>query len=125
MSCSYITFCVFGLTVLSFCFDLSFVVNAVVIVDEEDEEIDEPDDNEMDLVCEIDPESPPPWTFYGDGDEDIDCDDDIDDQEDTALLRTSAANTEIVITPMSPVCFRILTISISSSLFFFLSKITK
>lgn len=65
-----------------------------------DEEVEE-DIEEEDLDCEgeMDPESPP-WDDYGD--EDIeDCD--IDDTEDTALLRASAAKTEIVITPMSPV----------------------
>lgn len=72
------------------------------MVDEgEEEEIEE---NDLDCEGELgdmDVETPP-WNFYGD--EDIDCDDDIDDQEDTALLRASAAKTEIVITPMSPVC---------------------
>lgn len=75
------------------------------MVDEgEEEEIEE---NDLDCEGEIgymDVE-PPSWNFYGDGDEDIDCDDEIDDQEDTALLRASAAKTEIVITPMSPVSF--------------------
>lgn len=72
------------------------------MVDEgEEEEIEE---NDLDCEGELgDMEvETPPWNFYGD--EDIDCDDDIDDQEDTALLRASAAKTEIVITPMSPVC---------------------
>lgn len=66
-----------------------------------DEEVEE-DIEEEDLDCEgeMDPESPP-WDDYGD--EDIE-DGDIDDTtEDTALLRASAAKTEIVITPMSPV----------------------
>lgn len=71
------------------------------MVDEcEEEEIEE---NDLDCEGELgdmDVETPP-WNFYGD--EDIDCDEEIDDQEDTALLRASAAKTEIVITPMSPV----------------------
>lgn len=72
--------------------------HTVVMVDEgEEEEIEE---NDLDCEGDMDVETPP-WNFYGD--EDIDCDDDIDDQEDTALLRASAAKTEIVITPMSPV----------------------
>lgn len=67
--------------------------------------VDECEEEENDLDCEgelgdMDVETPP-WNFYGD--EDIDCDEEIDDQEDTALLRASAAKTEIVITPMSPV----------------------
>ncbi|XP_037043126.1 potassium voltage-gated channel subfamily KQT member 4 isoform X12 [Bradysia coprophila] len=72
--------------------------SSIVIMDEEVEE----DIEEEDLDCEgeMDPESPP-WDDYGD--EDIE-DGDIDDTtEDTALLRASAAKTEIVITPMSPV----------------------
>lgn len=83
--------------------ELEFTVEwrTVVMVDEgEEEEIEE---NDLDCEGELgdmDVESPP-WNFYGD--DDIDCDDEIDDQEDTALLRASAAKTEIVITPMSPV----------------------
>lgn len=61
---------------------------------------EEGEENDLDCEGEMDVETPP-WNFYGD--EDIDCDDDIDDHEDTALLRASAAKTEIVITPMSPV----------------------
>lgn len=66
-----------------------------------DEEVEE-DIEEEDLDCEgeMDVESPP-WDDYGDDDiEDCDID---DTTEDTALLRASAAKTEIVITPMSPV----------------------
>lgn len=77
------------------------VWSLVVMVDvEEDDEGEEVEETDLDCEGEADPDTPP-WTFYGD--EDIDCDEDIDDQEDTALLRVSAANTEIVITPMSPV----------------------
>ncbi|XP_055319189.1 potassium voltage-gated channel subfamily KQT member 4 isoform X1 [Sitodiplosis mosellana] len=75
--------------------------SSILMVDEcEEEEIEE---NDLDCEGELgdmDVETPP-WNFYGD--EDIDCDEEIDDQEDTALLRASAAKTEIVITPMSPV----------------------
>lgn len=75
-------------------------MSKVVMVDEE-EEMEEIEENELEFCeGEMDTETPP-WNFYGD--EEIDCDDDIDDQEDTALLRASAAKTEIVITPMSPV----------------------
>lgn len=80
-------------------------IGTVVMVDEgEEEEIEE---NDLDCEGELgdmDVETPP-WNFDGNfyGDDDIDCDDEIDDQEDTALLRASAAKTEIVITPMSPV----------------------
>lgn len=88
------------------------------MVDEgEEEEIEE---NDLDCEGELgdmDVETPP-WNFYGD--EDIDCDDDIDDQEDTALLRASAAKTEIVITPMSPVSKRFVycLLQITELLFF-------
>lgn len=84
-------------------FGFSFIKFSVVIMDEEVEE----DIEEEDLDCEgeMDAESPP-WDDYGD-EEDIE-DGDIDDtNEDTALLRASAAKTEIVITPMSPVSLSI------------------
>lgn len=79
------------------CFLFIAFRSSVVMVNVEDDDGEEIEENDMD--CEG--EETPPWTFYGD--EDIDCDEDIDDQEDTALLRVSAAKTEIVITPMSPV----------------------
>lgn len=66
----------------------------------EEEEIEETD-LERDMFEDENVESPP-WDVYGEDDQE-DCDEDIDDQEDTALLRASAAKTEIVITPMSPV----------------------
>lgn len=87
------------------------------MVDEcEEEEIEE---NDLDCEGELgdmDVETPP-WNFYGD--EDIDCDEEIDDQEDTALLRASAAKTEIVITPMSPVSLKRDVISESFTSFVF------
>lgn len=70
----------------------------VMLVDEEAEDIEE---EELDCEGEHDADDSPPWDDY--------CDDDLDDgdiddtTEDTALLRASAAKTEIVITPMSPV----------------------
>lgn len=65
-------------------------------MDEEDE--DDLDEEDLDIGTEIDPESPP-WDIYGEPDID-----DIDDSnEDTALLRTKAARTEIIVTPISPV----------------------
>lgn len=69
-----------------------------MLVDEEAEDIEE---EELDCEGEHDADDSPPWDDYGDDDLD---DGDIDDTtEDTALLRASAAKTEIVITPMSPV----------------------
>lgn len=75
------------------------LVHIVVMMDEDEEE-EEDEENDLDCEGELDVETPL-WNFYGD--EEIDCDDDTDDHEDTALLRASAVNTEIVITPMSPV----------------------
>lgn len=70
-------------------------------MDEEAEDIEEED---LDCEGEMDPETPP-WHDY---DEDID-DIEVDETtEDTALLQT-AAKTEIIITPISPVSI-ILTI---------------
>lgn len=64
---------------------------------DEEEELDEEDldEEDLDIGTEIDPDSPP-WDMYGE--------DDIDDSnEDTALLRTKASRTEIIVTPISPV----------------------
>lgn len=66
---------------------------------DEEEEVEDFDDEELDVEAEIDPDSPP-WPYIY-GEPDID---DIDDSnEDTALLRTKAARTEIIVTPISPV----------------------
>lgn len=70
-----------------------------MMVDEEEEENEETD-LERDMYDDENVETSP-WNIYGE--DDIDCDEGIDDQEDTALLRASAMKTEIVITPMSPV----------------------
>lgn len=64
------------------------------MMDEEDEDIEEED---LDIAGEIYTDSPP-WDLYNDPD----IDDIEDTNEDTALLRT-AAKTEIIVTPMSPV----------------------
>lgn len=70
--------------------------SSMVLMDEEDEE--DLDEEDLDIGTEIDPDSPP-WDMYGEPDLD-----DIDDSnEDTALLRTKAARTEIIVTPISPV----------------------
>lgn len=68
-------------------------------MDEEDIEEDL-DEEDLDIGTEIDMEpDSPPWDMYGEPDvEDID-----DSNEDTALLRTKAARTEIIVTPISPV----------------------
>lgn len=74
------------------------------LLDEEDEDEDDEEDLEeedLDIGTEIDQESPPSFLMYVNRDID-----DIDDSnEDTALLRSKAARTEIVITPISPVSF--------------------
>lgn len=65
---------------LSPLFSILFKIRArstVVMVDEgEEEEIEE---NDLDCEGELGDIETPPWNFYGD--EDIDCDDEIDDQE--------------------------------------------
>lgn len=67
-----------------------------------DEEVEDLEEEDLDCEGEMDPDSPP-WELYGEGDNDVDGDGDIDDStEDTALLRT-AARTEIIVTPISPV----------------------
>ncbi|CAD7077673.1 unnamed protein product, partial [Hermetia illucens] len=73
--------------------------SSIIVMDEEVEDLEEED---LDCEGEMDPDSPP-WELYGEGDNDVDGDGDIDDStEDTALLRT-AARTEIIVTPISPV----------------------
>ncbi|XP_053688978.1 potassium voltage-gated channel subfamily KQT member 4 isoform X2 [Sabethes cyaneus] len=74
--------------------------SSIIMMDEEDDDDDEEEDieeEELDIGGEIDPDSPP-WDMYGD----LDADDQEDTTENTALLRT-AAKTEIIVTPISPV----------------------
>ncbi|XP_053673870.1 potassium voltage-gated channel subfamily KQT member 5-like [Anopheles nili] len=74
--------------------------SSIIMMDEEDDEDDEEEDIEeedLDIGAEIDPDSPP-WDVYGD----MDVEDQDDTTENTALLRT-AAKTEIIVTPISPV----------------------
>lgn len=74
--------------------------SSIIMMDEEDDEDDEEEDIEeedLDIAEEIDPDSPP-WDMYGD----MDIEDQDDTTENTALLRT-AAKTEIIVTPISPV----------------------
>lgn len=67
-------------------------------MDEEDLDEDDIDEEDLDIGTEIDPDSPP-WDMYGEPEID-----DIDDSnEETTLLRTKAARTEIIVTPISPV----------------------
>lgn len=69
--------------------------------EDENEDMEEEElDIAGDLVEEIDEECSP-WDMYADN---MDPDGDIDDTtEDTALLRSRAAKTEIIVTPISPV----------------------
>lgn len=69
-------------------------------MDDDDEEIE--DLEEEDLNIESDHADSNPWDLYVDNDPDGDLDDN-DMTEDTALLRTQAAKTEIIVTPISPV----------------------
>uniref|UniRef100_A0A2Y9D1Q1 Uncharacterized protein n=1 Tax=Anopheles dirus TaxID=7168 RepID=A0A2Y9D1Q1_9DIPT len=74
--------------------------SSIIMMDEEDDEEDEEEDIEeedLDIGAEIDPDSPP-WDVYGD----MEVEDQDDTTENTALLRT-AAKTEIIVTPISPV----------------------
>jgi hypothetical protein len=65
----------------------------------DEEDLEDLDEEDLDIGTEIDPDSPPIWEMY--------CEPDIDDiddsNEDTALLRTKGARTEIIVTPISPV----------------------
>lgn len=68
----------------------------------DEEDLEDLDEEDLDIGTEIDPDSPP-WDIYGEPDMD-----DVDDSnEDTALLRTKAARTEIIVTPISPVINKI------------------
>ncbi|XP_065093623.1 potassium voltage-gated channel subfamily KQT member 1 isoform X8 [Ochlerotatus camptorhynchus] len=72
--------------------------SSIIMMDEEDDEDDEEEDieeEELDIVGEIDS---PPWDMYGE----LDVEDQDETTENTALLRT-AAKTEIIVTPISPV----------------------
>lgn len=76
---------------------LEILPESAVMMDEEDED-DEEEYLNIGTEIEIDPDSPP-WDMYGEHEID-----DIDDtNEDTALLRTKIAKTEIIVTPISPV----------------------
>lgn len=66
--------------------------------DAEDDGDELDDEEDLDIGTENDPDSPP-WDLYGEPD----LDENDDSNEDTALLRTKAARTEIIVTPISPV----------------------
>uniref|UniRef100_A0A1L8DDI5 Putative potassium voltage-gated channel subfamily protein kqt member 4 isoform x2 n=2 Tax=Nyssomyia neivai TaxID=330878 RepID=A0A1L8DDI5_9DIPT len=68
--------------------------SSIIMMDEEIEDLEEED---LDIEGELDPDSPP-WDMY-----DVDAGDLDLDTEETALLRSKAANTEIIVTPISPV----------------------
>ena len=70
------------------------------MMNEEIEEVEDLEEEDLDIEGEIDIDSPP-WEMYGEADFDDICDVD-ESTEDTALLRT-AAKTEIIVTPISPV----------------------
>lgn len=67
-------------------------------IDDEDEELEEED-----LNIESDHADSNPWDLYVDNYAEGDLE---DTTEDTALLRTKAAKTEIIVTPISPVSDR-------------------
>jgi hypothetical protein len=69
------------------------------MMDEEEELEEDLDEEDLDIGTELDPDSPPWDNIYCEPDVD-----DIDDSnEDTALLRSRAPRTEIIVTPISPV----------------------
>ena len=75
-----------------------FLFPPVMLMDEDD--LEDLDEEDLDIGTEIDPDSPP-WDMYGEPDID-----DIDySNENTALLRTKVARTEIIVTPISPVIY--------------------
>lgn len=73
------------------------VCDLVVLMDEENEELEE---EELDIEGDLVEHDSSPWEIYADNDPDCDMD---DTTEDTALLRSQAAKTEIIVTPISPV----------------------
>lgn len=70
------------------------------MMDEEDEEDMEDEEEYLNIgpEIEVDPDSPP-WDIYIEPE----IDDIEETNEDTALLRTRLAKTEIIVTPISPV----------------------
>lgn len=78
------------------------LIHTVILVDEEENE--ELEEEELDIEGDlVEHDSSNPWDLmYVDNDPDGDMDAD-DTTEDTALLRTQAAKTEIIVTPISPV----------------------
>ncbi|KAG5676912.1 hypothetical protein PVAND_006714 [Polypedilum vanderplanki] len=76
------------------------ITESSMVMFEEEEVEDELDEEEdLDIGTEIDTDSPP-WDFLH---VEPEIDDNDDSNEDTALLRSKAKRTEIVITPISPV----------------------
>ena len=75
----------------------------ILIDDDEEEELEENEDaeeEELNIESDHAEHAINPWDMYADNDADGDMD---DTTEDTALLRTQAARTEIIVTPISPV----------------------
>uniref|UniRef100_U5EU00 Putative kcnq potassium channel isoform i n=1 Tax=Corethrella appendiculata TaxID=1370023 RepID=U5EU00_9DIPT len=71
----------------------------VIMMDEDDEDEEEDiEEEELDIAGEIDPDSPP-WEMYSE----MEMEETDETTENTALLRTTAAKTEIIVTPISPV----------------------
>jgi hypothetical protein len=86
----------------------------VVLLDEEDEGEDNLDEEEEDLDIGTEVDSPP-WNYVQ---VDPELDDNDDSNEDTALLRSKTPHTEIVITPISPVCISTIFIVKYNSILF-------
>lgn len=68
---------------------------------DDEEENEDLEEEELNIEGDLVEHDTNPWDLmYGDNDADGDMD---DTTEDTALLRTHAAKTEIIVTPISPV----------------------
>jgi hypothetical protein len=86
---------------------LSIFSDAVVLFDEEDEDDeDDEDDEEEDLDIGTEIDQPPSFTDFLHVYPEFEDND--ESNEDTALLRSKAARTAIVITPISPVSLSLL-----------------
>lgn len=67
---------------------------------DDDDEIEDLEEEDLNIESDHAEQDSNPWDLYVDNDPDADMD---DTTEDTALLRTQAAKTEIIVTPISPV----------------------
>ena len=86
--------------------------------EEELEENEDAEEEELNIESDHAEHAINPWDMYVDNDADGDMD---DTTEDTALLRTQAARTEIIVTPISPVREEEADVTGSLSIYFYIS----